>query len=143
MMISSIWSVDSPNFPIDYKFHADFRDCGRDWIGAEPADRNRSAVMAVKIVAFVTVKPGEDDAFAAAAGICAAASRAEPGVLQYELWRETEGERRFVFDELYVDEAAIQHHRDSAHYKAFGLAARTLATARPEIIVADAIDLAD
>jgi hypothetical protein len=53
--------------------------------------------MTVKIVAFVTVKPGEDDAFIAAARTCVAASRAEPGVLHYDLWRETGGDRRFVF----------------------------------------------
>ena len=34
--------------------------------------------MTVKIVAFVTVKPGEEDAFIAAARTCVAAPRAEP-----------------------------------------------------------------
>ena len=66
--------------------------------------------MTVKIVAFVTVKPGADDAFIAAARICVAASRAEPGVLHYDLWRETAGDRRFVFNELYTDDAAVQAH---------------------------------
>ncbi len=99
--------------------------------------------MAIKIVAFVTVKPGEDDAFIAAARTCVAASRAEPGVLEYDLWRETEGDRRFVFNELYADDAAVQQHMASDHFKAFGLAARGLAAARPEIIKTDAIDVAD
>lgn len=98
--------------------------------------------MAVKIVAFVTVKPGEEEAFIAAARICVAASRAEPGVLHYDLWRETEGAQRFVFNELYVDDDAVQQHMASDHFKAFGLAARTLATARPEIVVTRAIDVA-
>jgi quinol monooxygenase YgiN len=52
--------------------------------------------MPVKVVALVTVKPGEDEAFVAAAGPCVAALRAEPGVLHYDLWREAEGEHRFV-----------------------------------------------
>lgn len=99
--------------------------------------------MAVKIVAFVTVKPGEDDAFIAAARICVAASRAETGVLHYDLWQETEGARRFVFNELYADDAAVQQHMGSDHFKAFGLAARDLATARPEIVITHAIDVAD
>jgi quinol monooxygenase YgiN len=64
-----------------------------------------------------------------------------PGVLHYELWREIDGERRFVFNELYVDDAAVQQHMASDHFKAFGLAARDLATARPNIIVTHAIDL--
>lgn len=99
--------------------------------------------MAVKIVAFITVKPGSEEDFIAAARTCVAASRAEPGVLQYELWRETEGAQRFVFNELYVDDAAVQQHMASDHFKALGLAARDIATARPEIIVTRAIDVAD
>lgn len=98
--------------------------------------------MAVKIVAFVTVKPGEEDAFIAAARTCVAASRAEPGVLHYELWRETEGARRFVFNELYADDAAVAQHMASDHFKALGAAARDIATGRPEIIVTHPIDVA-
>jgi quinol monooxygenase YgiN len=98
--------------------------------------------MTIKIVAFVTVKDGEDDAFAAAARVCVAASRAESGVLHYDLWREDEGARRFVFNELYADDAAVQKHMTSDHFKAFGLAARDLAAARPEIIKTHAIDVA-
>ena len=97
--------------------------------------------MTVKVVALVTVKPGQDEAFVAAAKICVAASRAEPGVLHYELWREGEGERRFVFNELYADDAAVQQHMASDHFKAFGLAARDLAAACPTIIVTHAVDI--
>jgi quinol monooxygenase YgiN len=56
--------------------------------------------MSVKVIAFVSVRPGQKDAFVAAARDCIAASRAETGVLQYDLWREVDGERRFVFNEL-------------------------------------------
>jgi quinol monooxygenase YgiN len=99
--------------------------------------------MSVKVVAFVSVKPGQEDSFAAAARDCVAASRAEPGVLRYDLWREAEGERRFVFDELYVDDAAVQAHMSSDHFKAFGRAARDLAAARPIITVAHGVAVAD
>jgi quinol monooxygenase YgiN len=97
--------------------------------------------MPTKVVALVSVKPGEEEAFTAAARICVAATRAEPGVLHYELWRETEGERRFVFNELYVDDAAVQAHMASDHYKAFGLAARNLVAARPTIIATQPVDV--
>jgi quinol monooxygenase YgiN len=99
--------------------------------------------MTVKIVAFVQVKDGGDDAFVAAARVCVAASRAEAGVLHYDLWQETEGARRYVFNELYVDDAAVQKHMTSDHFKAFGLAARDVATGRPEIITTHAIDVAE
>jgi quinol monooxygenase YgiN len=97
--------------------------------------------MPVKVVALVTAKPGKEDAFIAAARTCAAASRVEPGVLHYELWREAEEDRRFVFNELYVDDAAVQEHMTSDHFKAFGLAARDLETARPTIIVTHPVDV--
>lgn len=99
--------------------------------------------MSVKVVAFVSVKPGQEDAFEQAAGLCVAASRAEAGVLHYDLWRETDGEQRYVFNELYADDAAVAAHMASDHFKAFGLAARDLAAARPIIIKTHAIDVAD
>jgi quinol monooxygenase YgiN len=99
--------------------------------------------MPVKVIAFVTVKAGEEKAFEVAAAICVAASRSEPGVLYYDLWRETEGERRYVFNELYTDQAAVQAHMGSDHFKAFGMAARDLAAARPTIIASTPIDVAD
>jgi quinol monooxygenase YgiN len=98
--------------------------------------------MPVKVVALVTLKPGADDAFLAAASTCVAASRVEAGALQYELWREADGERRFVFDELYVDDAAVEQHMASDHFKAFGAAAGDLWAAPPTIIVTHAVDVA-
>ena len=98
--------------------------------------------MPTKVVALVSVKPGEEEAFTASARICVAATRAEPGVLHYELWREAEGERRFVFNELYVDDAAVQAHMASDHFKALGVASRDLAAARPTIIATHPVDVA-
>lgn len=99
--------------------------------------------MSVKVIAFVPVKPGQEEAFEAAAAVCVAASRAEPGVLHYDLWREAEGERRYVFNELYVDQAAVAAHMASDHFKAFGLAARDLAAGRPQIIATTPVNVAD
>jgi quinol monooxygenase YgiN len=64
-------------------------------------------------------------------------------VLYYDLWREVDGEQRFVFNELYVDDAAVQAHMASAHFKAFGMATRDLAAARPIITVTHAVEVAD
>jgi quinol monooxygenase YgiN len=99
--------------------------------------------MTVKVFAFVTVQPGNDTAFEEAAKICIAASRNEPGILQYDLWHEAGGEGRFVFNELYTDQAAVADHMASDHFKAFGLAARDLAAAPPVIIATTPIDVAD
>lgn len=97
--------------------------------------------MPVKVVAIVTVKPGAEDAFLAAASICAAASRTEVGALHYEVWREPDGERRIVFNELFVDDAAVRQHMASDHFKAFGEAAGDLWAAPPTIIVSHPVDV--
>lgn len=99
--------------------------------------------MSVKVIAFVSVKPGQEGAFVEAARDCITASRGEAGVLHYDLWREVDGERRFVFNELYIDDAAVQAHMASDHFKAFSLAARDLAAGRPTITVTHAVEVAD
>jgi len=49
----------------------------------------------------------------------AAASRAEPGNLRYDLWQDQAEPARFVLDELYADNAAVAAHRETAHFKAY------------------------
>jgi quinol monooxygenase YgiN len=80
--------------------------------------------MPVKVVALIAIQPGGEEAFLSAAHAGVLASRAEPGILQYDLWREAQGDRRFVFDELYVDDAAVQQHIEAEHFSAFGFAIR-------------------
>jgi quinol monooxygenase YgiN len=97
--------------------------------------------MPVKVIALVAVKPGGEEAFLTAANTCVAASRAEAGVLYYDLWREAGEEGRFVFNELYVDDAAVQQHMASDHFEAFGSAIRELVSASPTIVVSHPVDV--
>jgi quinol monooxygenase YgiN len=106
-------------------------------------ERSRRDALPIKIVAFVTVKPGHEDEFVSAARTCVAASREEPGVLHYDLWREADGEQRFVFNELYANDAAVDAHMASDHFKALGMAARDIAAGRPVIIKTNPVDVAD
>jgi quinol monooxygenase YgiN len=46
-------------------------------------------------------------------------SRKEPGCLMYMGHQSTENPRKFLFYEQYKDEAAVQAHRDSAHFKQY------------------------
>jgi quinol monooxygenase YgiN len=97
--------------------------------------------MSVKVMALIAVQPGGEEAFLSAAHTCVVASRAEPGVEQYDVWREAKGDRRFVFNELYVDDAAVQQHMESEHFEAFGLAIRELVAAAPTIVVSYPVDV--
>ena len=46
-------------------------------------------------------------------------SRREPGCLMYIGHQSTEDPRKFLFYEQYKDEAALQAHRDSPHFKKY------------------------
>jgi quinol monooxygenase YgiN len=44
-------------------------------------------------------------------------SRAEPGNLRFDVWRDPAHRERYVLDELYRDAAAIEAHRQTPHYQ--------------------------
>lgn len=71
----------------------------------------------VKIVAILAPHPGKIEELQALLERLAAASRAEPGNLRWDVWREQDAARRFVLDELYVDNAAASAHRETRHFK--------------------------
>ncbi|MER8042196.1 putative quinol monooxygenase [Streptomyces sp. NPDC094032] len=76
------------------------------------------ADMAVYVVAHWLAKAGADARVAELLPEIAAASRAEPGCLEYRAVRARENPREFVLFEGYADEAALAAHRESAHFKA-------------------------
>jgi quinol monooxygenase YgiN len=74
---------------------------------------------AIKIVAILTAKPGKLDELTTLLASMVQASRAEPGNLRYDLWRDQADANRFVLDELYKDQAAIDAHKASAHFQSY------------------------
>ncbi|HVV33464.1 MAG TPA: putative quinol monooxygenase [Vitreimonas sp.] len=76
-------------------------------------------MSAIKIVAILTAKPGKVDELTALLASMVQASRAEPGNLRYDLWRDQADANRFVLDELYKDQAAIDAHKASAHFQSY------------------------
>jgi quinol monooxygenase YgiN len=78
--------------------------------------KGRIAVTNVKIMAILTALPGKTDELRALLDGMASASRAEPGNLRYDIWRDGSVAGRFVLDELYTDVAAVAAHRGSAYF---------------------------
>jgi quinol monooxygenase YgiN len=76
-----------------------------------------SYVVSVRWVA----EEGEEEAVAAAVERLAEASRAEPGVQQYQPHRDPEDPKVFFLYERYDDEAASKAHVESEHFKRWGL----------------------
>ena len=75
-------------------------------------------------VATIRVKPGMEQAFEAVAKeLVAKVNANEPGCRLYTLHRPLEGGETpstYVFMERYVDQAAVDAHRASEHFKTLG-----------------------
>jgi quinol monooxygenase YgiN len=65
---------------------------------------------------YCRVKPGCEEAFAAASIENALASNHEPGVLRFDVLRDASDPALFVLVEAYRDEEAPKRHKESAHY---------------------------
>jgi autoinducer 2-degrading protein len=72
------------------------------------------------ILAYLTAKPGKEAEFkekmTAQAKRCLAN---EAGCLQFDVVQDPKNATRFVMIEVYKDDAAIQAHQDSQHFKDF------------------------
>lgn len=75
--------------------------------------------MTSKITAILTAHPGKaaelNDLLVGMAPHC----RDEPGNLRWDVWRDASNENRYVLDELYVDAAAVEAHRNTPHFQAY------------------------
>jgi quinol monooxygenase YgiN len=94
----------------------------------------------VKVVAFLSPKAGREAEVEALARIVVAGSRAEPGCLRYDLWREPGYARRYMINETYVDHDAYLAHRETPHYATFRAAVADLLTEPPAVSLSEPID---
>jgi quinol monooxygenase YgiN len=85
----------------------------------------------VKTIAILVAKPDLVEELKILLNGMVVPSRAEPGNLQYDLWRDHSDAGRFVLEELYSDAAAVAAHHATPHFEKYasrinGLAERTL-----------------
>ncbi len=86
------------------------------------------------LVATIKVKPGTGPQFEAVAMELVAKVRAnEAGCKLYALHR-AEAPDTYVFLERYVDEAAVEAHRQSEYFKAIGRRMGEFMAGRPELL---------
>jgi len=64
----------------------------------------------------IAVKPEEVPEFLAATEVNAAASRAEPGILRFDVLSDRDDPAHVVLVEIYRDQAAVDAHKQTAHY---------------------------
>lgn len=74
----------------------------------------------IGVVAILKVKPGEEAKFEAAAKeAMAAVSANEPGNHQYDIFKHKSEDATYVVMERYEDQAALEAHGKSDHFKKF------------------------
>lgn len=93
----------------------------------------------VKIVAILQAKSGKTDELRTLLDGMLAPSRAEPGNLRYDVWRDRADVGRFVLDELYADDDAVTAHRATPHFQRYVAAINDLA--ERSVAVLDPIDV--
>jgi quinol monooxygenase YgiN len=73
----------------------------------------------VAVVAIFVAKPGKEEELRQVLEANVEPTRKEPGALQYDLHRDIQEPRRFIFVERWESEAALAKHGESAHIQAF------------------------
>jgi quinol monooxygenase YgiN len=98
-----------------------------------PMQREEGAMLS--IVAVIKVKAGaEQDFEAVAKDLVAKVNASEPGCRLYTLSRSNEAPQTYVFMERYVDQAAVDHHRSTDHYKELGRKMGQFMEGRPDVL---------
>lgn len=73
----------------------------------------------ILLIAKNTLKPGNQAAFLELAGKMVVATRAEEGCVSYELAADDTDDTVFYFIETYKDEAALEAHRATTHFRTY------------------------
>ena len=72
------------------------------------------------LAVHVTIKAGHEDEVIETFRKLQEETRREPGCISYTVQRGRENRAHYLVYEQYVDDAALQAHRDSPHFKKYG-----------------------
>jgi len=96
--------------------------------------------MAVGVLATIKIKEGTNEAFEAVAKEMMAAVRAnEKGNLVYQFCKSKSDPTTYVVMELYADQAALETHGKSDHFRAIGPKMGPSMAGRPDVQYFDAV----
>ena len=94
----------------------------------------------IAVIAILRAREGREAEFEAAFSEMAAGVRAgEPGNSLYQLTKSRTEPRAYKVLEIYADQAAVDAHRASDHFKAGGRKLADLLDGRPELEVLDTV----
>jgi quinol monooxygenase YgiN len=100
----------------------------------------------IVVVGRVSTDAGKRDELVRIGEKVAAASRAEPGCINYRVYEATDLENQFVFVEEWESDDALKQHFATPHIAEFMQAIQGAITAPPDVkfhTIASSMDLAD
>ena len=90
--------------------------------------------MAIGVVATIKIKEGTNEAFEAVAKELMAAVRAnEPGNTLYQFCKSKADPTTYVVMEIYADQAAVEAHGKSDHFRSIGAKMGPSMAGRPDV----------
>ena len=91
------------------------------------------------ISAQVFIKPDKVETFLAATKSLIEKSRAEEGCISYSLYQDPQDKTKFLFFEVWKNQAAVDYHFSTDHFKKFGEMLNECASAPPVITIFDSV----
>ncbi|WP_458407552.1 putative quinol monooxygenase [Anaerotignum sp.] len=73
----------------------------------------------IVLLAKSTLLEGKQQEFIAVAEKLVKATREEPGCVYYDLVQDAANDKVFYFVEKYLDEAAVEAHKNSVHFQTY------------------------
>ena len=96
--------------------------------------------MAIGVVATIKIKPDTNAAFEAVATELMAAVRAnEPGNKVYQFCKSKTDPSTYVVLEIYADQAAVEAHGKSEHFRTIGAKMGPSMAGRPDVQYLDTV----
>ena len=96
--------------------------------------------MAIGVVATIKIKPDTNAAFEAVATELMAAVRAnEPGNKVYQFCKSKTDPSSYVVLEIYADQAAVEAHGKSEHFRTIGAKMGPCMAGRPDVQYLDTV----
>jgi quinol monooxygenase YgiN len=96
--------------------------------------------MAIGVVATIKIKPDTNAAFEAVATELMAAVRAnEPGNKVYQFCKSKTDPSTYVVLEIYADQAAVEAHGKSEHFRTIGAKMGPCMAGRPDVQYLDTV----
>jgi quinol monooxygenase YgiN len=98
--------------------------------------------MTVEVFATLEARPEKEAEVEAALRVLLTHTRQEPGNRRYDLYRDSARPATFHLIEAYADAAALQAHRETAHYLKYREQAGEWLNAAPMVAVLEPVAVA-